>query len=139
MFAPCTLDLGPLETTSTADAVRVLVDSLSHVLGDQNVERVVCEAQLVDHFNSKRQLISARLFEVQGAVRALCLLYSVELKMVTPMAVKREYWPVWRTGNSHAENKRLAIEKCSELYGDHYSSYSDHACDAKLLAMYPRG
>lgn len=137
VFEPCTLDLGPLDHTSNSDVVRTLIESLCYQFSDPRLEEVFCEAGISDKFNSKRQLVSARLFLVQGALQSLSFSCGKRFTLVAPRSVKTRHWgDEWISGLDYNVNKQLAVSKCAELFGDHYLHYTDHACDAKLLAVW---
>lgn len=139
VFLPCTLDLGPLDHTSNSEVVRTLIESLCYQFSDPRLEEVFCEAGISDKFNSKRQLVSARLFLVQGALQSLAFTSGKRFTLVQPRSVKTRHWgDEWVSGQSYDSNKRLAVLKCVQLFGTLYSLHTDHACDAKLLAVWKK-
>lgn len=136
VFTPCTLDLGGLYQVTNKEVVDTLNESVLPLFSDPLFKTFICDAGLVNVRERKTELITARIFLVQGALQALAYAWNKEFVLVSPMEIKKRYWgPDWRK-HSHAVNKQLVIDKCVELYGGHYRGYSDHACDAKLLAMW---
>jgi Holliday junction resolvasome RuvABC endonuclease subunit len=138
-FRPHVIDLGPLERTSNSEIVSRLSDSIWPILADDRLENIYCEAGITNTFASKRQLISARLFLVQGALQALCETWNKKFFLVSPYAVKKRHWgDSWISGRTNEENKQESVRKCVELFGSNYTNTIHHACDAKLLAVWTK-
>lgn len=135
VFQPFAIDLGGLECTSNSQIVSALREQFWVILTDDRLDTIYCEAGIVDKFHSKRQLISARLFLVQGALQALAETWNKKFELVQPYAVKKRFWgSEWQSGRTNEENKKKSVEKCRELFN--YNGVVHHACDAKLLAIW---
>lgn len=135
VFQPFAIDLGGLECTSNSGIVSALREQFWTILTDDRLDTVYCEAGIVNTFASKRQLISARLFLVQGALQALCEAWNKEFVLVQPYAVKKRFWgDSWKSGRTNAENKTSSLDLCLQRFG--YTNVVHHACDAKLLALW---
>jgi hypothetical protein len=108
-------------------------------MADDSLENVYCEAGITNTFASKRQLISARLFLVQGAVQMLAEMWNKNFILVSPYAVKKRHWgDEWISGRTNEENKRESVRKCTDLFGGEYGAVVHHACDAKLLSVWTK-
>lgn len=106
---------------------------------DDRLESVYCEAGITNTFASKRQLISARLFLVQGALQILSEMWDKKFILVSPYAVKKRHWGGdWISGRTNEENKHESVKKCIALFGDSYRNVIHHGCDAKLLSVWSK-
>jgi len=134
-FEPCTLDLGPLKSTSDSEVVEVLLESLWGLFSDERVEKIICEAQ-ASWGTEKSETITARCHLVQGALQALAFAWEKQFELVTPMAWKKHYnGGIWKR-MSYDENKAWSVRKATELFGEAYVGRVHHECEAKLLACY---
>jgi hypothetical protein len=138
VFLPCVLDLGPLNSTTDQQIVDTLVSSLWPLFSDENLERVIVEAQPASLWAEKPPKISARNFLVQGALQTLAFAWNKRFVLVSPLAWKRHYNNgIWEK-KTYEENKAWSVKKATELFGPEYAKRIHHACEAKLLATFAK-
>jgi Holliday junction resolvasome RuvABC endonuclease subunit len=131
------VDLGALLDTPIQVCVANAVRALTPLIRAPSGFAVAIEEQLVAKFNEKAA-VAARLFAVQGALQACCMVYGKPLYLVSPSELKRHF--NWKFMGGYNANKLWCIGRCRELWPEWYNfsakAQNDHACDAKLLAEY---
>lgn len=133
VIQPHVIDLGPLGDESLPSIVHKLSNMVAAIAIDDRVLAFGCEKQLDSTLAKKPAAVTTRLIAVQTAIQTMCYCIRKRFIIISPRDIKLFHKMPTATGD-HAVNKKLAVDKCVELYGDAYREHVHHVCDAKLVA-----